>query len=376
MVTEFFYPRCGGVEMHVFSISQALLKQGCHVIVITRGDEHHQGIEYFNKQLKVYYLPLEEMALGSIYPYCFLLIPFLRHILISEQIQVVHYHQYTSGMFHTSVREVELLGIRTVYTDHSLMNTNQLDGIAINKVLQCSCSNVNALICVSKADRSNLCERLEVSSIPHNLYVLPNGVNAKDFQHDFSNHPLSIRIRNQFGNGQYVTIAVLSRLVYRKGVFLLKELIDRVLSNYDSVNYVIAGGGKQECIIRERADYWNAVCKQTRVFLLGTIEHDLVAPFLVSCGDIFLSCSLTESFNITLLEAFVSGCKLVSTNVGGVPELFPSNCITLKSPTVNSLFEGIQEALVEIDFKHVAHPRVLDEVDKAILDSFEYNRPC
>ena len=31
MVTEFFYPRCGGVEMHVLSISQALLKQGCHV---------------------------------------------------------------------------------------------------------------------------------------------------------------------------------------------------------------------------------------------------------------------------------------------------------------------------------------------------------
>ena len=343
----------------------------------------------------MYYLPLEEMALGSIYPYCFLWIPFLRHILISEQIQVVHYHQYTSGMFHTSVREVELLGIRTVYTDHSLMNTNQLDGIAINKVLQCSCSNVNALICVSKADRSNLCERLEVSSIPHNLYVLPNGVNAKDFQHDFSNHPLSIRIRNQFGNGQYVTIAVLSRLVYRKGVFLLKELIDRVLSNYDSVNFVIAGGGKQECIIRERADYWNAVCKQTRVFLLGTIEHDLVAPFLVvytkshSRVVVRRYLSILFSYRVVQYHSFRSvcvrychqinsrsGCKLVSTNVGGVPELFPSNCITLKSPTVSSLFEGIQEALVEIDFKHVAHPRVLDEVDKAILDSFEYICPC
>ena len=275
------------------------------MIVVTRGDKHHRGVEYFNKQLKVYYLPLEEMALGSIYPYCFLWIPFLRRILISEQIQIVHYHQYTSGMFHTSIREVELLGIHTVYTDHSLINTNQIDGIAINKVLQCSCSNVDALICVSKADRSNLCERLALSSVPHNLYVLPNGVYAKDFQHDFTHHPLTSLIRSRFESNHSITIAVLSRLVVRKGVFILEELIDRVLSSYDSVNFLIAGGGKQECVIQKKAEHWNSVCKRTRVLLLGTVEHDLVAPFLVICW-----CnSLTDS------PAAIFSCPAPSQNL-------------------------------------------------------------
>ena len=60
----------------------------------------------------------------------------------------------------------------------------------------------------------------------------------------------------------------------------------------------------------------------------------------------------------------------MSTNVGGVPELFPANCITLKNPTVDSLFEGIQEALVDIQNKHVVHPRALNDVDRAILDSY------
>lgn len=44
MVTEFFYPRCGGVETHVLSISQALRKQGCHVVITFSfylGDYHH-----------------------------------------------------------------------------------------------------------------------------------------------------------------------------------------------------------------------------------------------------------------------------------------------------------------------------------------------
>ena len=44
MVTEFFYPRCGGVETHVLSISRALRKQGCHVgftLSFHLGSYHH-----------------------------------------------------------------------------------------------------------------------------------------------------------------------------------------------------------------------------------------------------------------------------------------------------------------------------------------------
>lgn len=33
MITEFFFPRCGGVEMHVLSLCKALLKYDYHVSV-------------------------------------------------------------------------------------------------------------------------------------------------------------------------------------------------------------------------------------------------------------------------------------------------------------------------------------------------------
>ena len=252
------------------------------MIIITRGEKNHRGVEYLEDGLKVYYLPLEEMALGSIYPYFLLWIPLLRHILLSEHIQIVHYHQYTSGMFHTSIREAELLGIHTVYTDHSLIGVKDMFGIAINKVLQCSCANVNELICVSKADRDNICNRLDLDAVPPHLHVLPNGVDATRFQHDFRRHPLTIRIRKEFGDAERVTIVVLSRLVLRKGVFLLEELIDHVLSKYDDVNFLIGGGGKHEGMIQQKAEEWNHRCKQTRVLLLGMIAYDDVAPFLVS----------------------------------------------------------------------------------------------
>jgi phosphatidylinositol N-acetylglucosaminyltransferase subunit A len=40
-------------------------------------------------------------------------------------------------------------------------------------------------------------------------------------------------------------------------------------------------------------------------------------------GHIFLNTSLTESFGIAILEAACAGLYVVSTRVGGVPEVLP-----------------------------------------------------
>ena len=46
MVSDFFYPGLGGVEMHIYQLSQCLLNLGYKVVVIThfRGNRH--GVRY------------------------------------------------------------------------------------------------------------------------------------------------------------------------------------------------------------------------------------------------------------------------------------------------------------------------------------------
>lgn len=46
MVSDFFYPGLGGVEMHIYQLSQCLVSLGYKVIVIThfRGNRH--GVRY------------------------------------------------------------------------------------------------------------------------------------------------------------------------------------------------------------------------------------------------------------------------------------------------------------------------------------------
>lgn len=49
-------------------------------------------------------------------------------------------------------------------------------------------------------------------------------------------------------------------------------------------------------------------------------------------GSIFLNTSLTEAFGIAILEAACAGLYVVSTRVGGVPEILPEDMISFANP--------------------------------------------
>ena len=52
-------------------------------------------------------------------------------------------------------------------------------------------------------------------------------------------------------------------------------------------------------------------------------------------GTIYLNTSLTEAFGIGLLEAACAGLYIVSTRVGGVPEVLPEDMISFANPDEN-----------------------------------------
>lgn len=70
---------------------------------------------------------------------------------------------------------------------------------------------------------------------------------------------------------------------------------------------------------------------QDRILLLGSVKHEAVRDVLVQ-GSIFLNVSLTEAFGIGILEAACAGLYVVSTKVGGVPEVMPSDMVSFANP--------------------------------------------
>ena len=67
-------------------------------------------------------------------------------------------------------------------------------------------------------------------------------------------------------------------------------------------------------------------------------------------GNIFLNCSLTESFCIAILEAASCGLFVVSTNVGGVPEVLPPGTVSGTYQSVsNSTIGDERDCVVVIE---------------------------
>jgi phosphatidylinositol glycan class A protein len=119
---------------------------------------------------------------------------------------------------------------------------------------------------------------------------------------------------------------ILSRLVYRKGVDLLVSVIPRVCKKFENVHFLIGGDGPKRVDLEQMREKHQL---QERVELHSDVRDVLVR------GNIFLNTSLTEAFCIAIVEAASCGLLVVSTKVGGVPEVLPNDMIILAKPDVD-----------------------------------------
>ncbi|PIK34916.1 putative phosphatidylinositol N-acetylglucosaminyltransferase subunit A [Apostichopus japonicus] len=103
MVSDFFYPNMGGVESHIYQLSQCLLHRGHKVIIITHAYGDRSGIRYLTNMLKVYYIPMGPFYNQCVLPTLFTSLPLIRNILIREGITIVHGHSAFSALAHETM---------------------------------------------------------------------------------------------------------------------------------------------------------------------------------------------------------------------------------------------------------------------------------
>ncbi|KPJ16222.1 Phosphatidylinositol N-acetylglucosaminyltransferase subunit A [Papilio machaon] len=200
----------------------------------------------------------------------------------------------------------------------------------------CECDHC---ICVSHTGKENTVLRAKVRA--HKVSVIPNAVDAYNFTPDPSKRDPNV-----------ITIVIVSRLVYRKGVDLMAAVIADMCPRYPKLRFIIAGDGPKMWLlqeVRERKGFQHCVT------LLGSLKHSQVRDTLVK-GDIFLNTSLTEAYCMAIVEAASCGLKVVSTKVGGIPEVLPENMIYLTEPNINSIVKGIELAMDDLKKGHILCP--------------------
>eukprot|EP00371_Babesia_bovis_P003337 XP_001611984.1 glycosyl transferase [Babesia bovis T2Bo] len=287
MVSEFFYPDVGGIETHICALSTRLMELGYRVVIVTRQFGERRGIRYMSNGLKVYHIPTLFIVRPCGIPTFIDTLPLARNILIREAVDIVHIHQTTTRYGSEFIFIAYVMGLKTVFTDHSLF----------------SFIDLGPTILTLESD--------------------------------------AFKPRSEPRNDDKIVIVVISRLTAIKGAMLLNAVIPIVCHRHANVNFIIGGDGPYYASIAEIIDKHYL---HDRVTLLGTVPNHKVNDVLIK-GDIFLNTSKSESFCIAILEAVSSGLLCVATHVGGVHEILPRDMVLLSNYSPESVADRIDDAI-------------------------------
>jgi len=123
-------------------------------------------------------------------------------------------------------------------------------------------------------------------------------------------------------------VLFLGYLAETKGVFDLVMAIPRVLESVPEAVFTIAGDGDKDSVTRQV----NALGVQNAVTLPGWVDG-IAKDDLLASADVLVLPSYFEGLPVCILEAMAIGVPVVSTAVGGIPEVLENGaCGTLINP--------------------------------------------
>lgn len=342
---------------------QKLIDRGHKVIVITHAYAGRTGVRYLTNGLKVYYVPFFIIYRETAFPTVFSFFPIFRNIVIRERIEIVHGHASLSSLCHEAILHARTMGLRTVFTDHSLFGFADAGTILTNKLLKFTLSDVDHVIGVSHTwyACSRCCMRfqlttdskentvLRASLDPSMVSVIPNAVVADNFRplsqdsHD-SKHRTAPGPRQPLGPDDVITIVVISRLYYNKGTDLLVASIPRIIAANPNVRFIIAGNGPKAIDLEQMIER-NVL--QEKVLMMGPVRHEEVRDVMVK-GHIYLHPSLMEAFGTVIVEAASCGLYVVCTRVGGIPEVLPTHMTEFAAPEEDDIVAATGRAIAKL----------------------------
>lgn len=298
LCSDYFYPKIGGITVHIESLAKALRARGHEVFIVTKmanfDDEIH-GL----RVIRVKSLFRSSQTLD---------IPYtddLLNVFRVEKPDVIHAHHAFSPISLFSLAIGKKLKIKTVLTNHSIQFL--YDVAYLWKPFSYMLFPLKQYI--NYADRIIAVSKAAAIFISHftNKYVevIPNGVNVCEFAPE-----------TKFFDGR--SILFVGRLVYRKGIHRLLSVMRNVVDEISDAKLTIIGSGYLSSTIKLAI---KTMGLQENVIVKGKVgKIELIEEY--RRANVFILPSVFgESFGIVLLEAMASKTPIVAVAQGGVKEV-------------------------------------------------------
>lgn len=341
----------GGLARHVMELSEALVRLGHEVDVITSSWDEDAREEVMNG-VHVHRVASSGLAARDIIDSAMLLnFSFLeealRLSLLRKQFDLIHAHDWlvayaAKALKHAWKRPL----IATIHATE--FGRNQ----GLHNDLQRKISDVEWWL-TYEAWRVICCSEFMKREINYvfqtpldKIDVIPNGVRPNSLQ--VTNSAGLEEFRRQFAAPGEKIVFHMGRLVHEKGSSVLLEAIPNVLSRCHNTKFIIAGSGPAEGYLHRRVHELGIA---DRVHFVGHVGDEM-RNRLLAIADVAVFPSLYEPFGIVALEAMAAKVPVVVSDTGGLAEIIrhAENGYKAYPGDVRSLADNIAAALLAEDF--------------------------
>jgi glycosyltransferase involved in cell wall biosynthesis len=205
-----------------------------------------------------------------------------------------------------------------------------------------------ATVCVSEAVRQRLMTQYAFSA--GRLITIRNGVDLSVFKPDAAERA---EVRREWGvPDDAFVFGLVSRLVHHKGLDVAVEAFGRLVGAQPDrrMFLIVAGEGVEKPAL------------EARVARLGLHDHVrflglVAAPHrCYQAIDAYVMPSRSEALGIALIEAMASGCQVIGTDVGGIPEIItdPSVGTLVRPEDPADLADAMTRAVLRDDGSRMA----------------------
>ncbi len=306
MISSYYLPYLAGAELYVKEIAERLVKNGNKAAVLTKNLGNLKAFEVIN-DVKVYRVFSGNTShLRSVIAFPKM---FFNGLKMAKECSLIHAHiTYPNGIIaYLIARSRKKPYIITLQGDE-LMDYPEKRMLRMLKLpIGAALRNADKVHCISKALADAAVKNFGVAK--DKTVIIPNGVDLAGFK-----NAKKIDLKKKY-DAKKILISV-SRLTDKNNI----ELVIRAMKHVDrQAKLIIIGDGpNKQKLLKLKKDL------KVRVEFLGNIEHDRIAGYLKG-ADLFVRTPKTEGLGIVFLEAMAAGLPIITSNVGGIPDIVKHN---------------------------------------------------
>ena len=302
------YPTFGGSGIVATELGKALAEKGHEIHFITYSKPVR--MDWFTKNMYYHEVSVSDYPLFEYAPYELLLSSKLVDVAINQKLDILHVHYaipHASAAFSAQqilkTRNIDLPFITTLHgTDITLLGKDK----SFQPVIEFAINQSDAVTAVSESLKEDTYQFFDIKKV---IEVIPNFIDPSLYR--FAE---DIELRAQFAEKDEVIITHISNFRKVKRVDDVIRIFEGVQQQL-SAKLLMVGDGPELHQVKNLA---RELGISDKVFFLGKSKR---IEQITSISDVFLLPSETESFGLVALEAMASGVAIVSSNVGGLPEV-------------------------------------------------------